>query len=163
VDELKQEIFVGLGDGGHLVRVVVRLLVAAVIGGVVGFEREREGKAAGIRTHALVSLGGALLTLACLEAGFKSADLSRVIQGLITGIGFLGGGTILKMNDEKHIRGLTTAASIWMTMSLGVTVALGMLWPALLGTALAWVILRLMHRVEDWARPPDQPPGTEGP
>src|SRR5205085_6243353 len=106
-------------------RVAVRLLVAVLIGGVVGFEREREGKAAGIRTHMLVSLGAALLTLACLEAGFKSADMSRVVQGLVTGIGFLGAGTILKTNDEHHIRGLTTAASIWMTMSLGVAVALG--------------------------------------
>ncbi len=163
MEDLKRELFLGLGDGGHLVRVVVRLLVAAVLGGVVGFEREREGKAAGIRTHMLVSLGGALLTLGCLEAGFTSADLSRVVQGLVTGIGFLGGGTILKAKDEHQIRGLTTAASIWMTMSLGVAVALGMLWPALLGVALAWVVLRLMHRVEDLARPPDEPPGAEGP
>ena len=163
MEELKRELFLGLSDGGHLLRVAVRLLVAALLGGVVGFEREREGKAAGIRTHALVALGAALLTVACLEAGFKSADLSRVVQGLITGIGFLGAGTILKTTDEHHIRGLTTAASIWMTTALGVAVALGMLWPALLGVGLAWVILRLMHRVEDWVRPPDQPPGSEGP
>ncbi len=161
MEELKQELFLGLSDGGHLLRVAVRLLVAAILGGVVGFEREREGKAAGIRTHMLVSLGAALLTVACLEAGFKSADLSRVVQGLITGIGFLGGGTILKAKDEHQIRGLTTAASIWATMSLGVAVALGMLWPALVGLVLAWVILRLMHCLEDWARPPDQPPGSE--
>ncbi len=163
MEELKQQLFLGLTDGGHMLRVAVRLLVAAVFGGLLGFERERDGKAAGIRTHMLVSLGGALLTLTCLEAGFKSADMSRVVQGLITGIGFLGGGAILKAKDEHQIRGLTTAASIWMTMSLGVAVALGMLWPALLGTALAWVILRLMRRVEDWVRPPDQPPGSEGP
>jgi putative Mg2+ transporter-C (MgtC) family protein len=161
VEDLRQELFLGLSDGGHLLRVAVRLLVAALIGGVVGFEREREGKAAGIRTHMLVSLGAALLTLACLEAGFKSGDLSRVVQGLVTGIGFLGAGTILKTNAEHHVRGLTTAASIWMTMSLGVAVALGMLWPALLGLALTWVILRLMHRLEDWVRPPNQPPGSE--
>jgi putative Mg2+ transporter-C (MgtC) family protein len=163
VEDLKKELFLGLADGGHWLRVAVRLVVAALIGGVVGFEREREGKAAGVRTHALVSLGAALLTLVCLEAGFKSADMSRVVQGLVTGIGFLGAGTILKTTDEHHIRGLTTAASIWMTMSLGVAVALGMLGPALLGVALAWVILRLMHRVEDWVRPPDRPPGSEGP
>lgn len=161
MEDLRQELFLGLSDGGHLLRVAVRLLVAALIGGVVGFEREREGKAAGIRTHMLVSLGAALLTLACLEAGFKSADLSRVVQGLVTGIGFLGAGTILKTNDVHHVRGLTTAASIWLTMSLGVAVALGMLWPALLGLALTWVILRLMHRLEDWVRPPNQPPGSE--
>ena len=161
MDELKQELFLGLTDGGHLLRVAVRLLVAAVLGGLIGFEREREGKSAGVRTHMLVSLGAALLTLTSLEAGFKSGDMSRVVQGLVTGIGFLGAGTILKTTDEHHIRGLTTAASIWMTMSLGVAVALGMLWPALLGVALAWFILRLMQRLEDWVRPPDQPPGSE--
>jgi putative Mg2+ transporter-C (MgtC) family protein len=163
VEELKKELFLGLADAGHWLRVAVRLLAAALLGGVIGFEREREGKAAGIRTHALVSLGAALLTLVCLEAGFQSADMSRVVQGLVTGIGFLGAGTILKTTDEHHIRGLTTAASIWMTVSLGVAAALGMLGPALLGLALTWVILRLMHRVEDWARPPDRPPGAEGP
>ena len=161
MEELKKDLFLGLSDGGQVLRVAVRLLVAAVLGGVIGFEREREGKAAGIRTHMLVSLGAALLTLACLEAGFKSADLSRVVQGLITGIGFLGGGTILKAKDEHQIRGLTTAASVWMTTGLGVAVALGMLGPALLGVALGWIVLRLMHCVEDWARPPDQPPGSE--
>ena len=162
MEELKKELFLGLADGGHWLRVAVRLLVAAALGGVVGFEREREGKAAGIRTHMLVALGAALLTIACLEAGFRSADMSRVVQGLVTGIGFLGGGAILKAKDEHQIRGLTTAASIWATTGLGVAVALGMLGPALLGVALAWVILRLMHCLEDWARPPDEPPGTEG-
>jgi putative Mg2+ transporter-C (MgtC) family protein len=148
VNELKQHLFVGLPDADHIARVAVRLAVAVVLGGVIGFERQREGKWAGLRTHMLVSLGAALIVLAPLEAGMESADISRVIQGLVTGIGFLGGGTILKLSDERQVRGLTSAASIWLTAAVGMAVGLGMLWPALLGTILTWVILRLLHRLD---------------
>jgi putative Mg2+ transporter-C (MgtC) family protein len=148
VNELKQHLFVGLPDADHIARVAVRLAVAVVLGGVIGFERQREGKWAGLRTHMLVSLGAALIVLAPLEAGMESADISRVIQGLVTGIGFLGGGTILKLGDEHQVRGLTSAASIWLTAAVGMAVGLGMLWPALLGTILTWVILRLLHRLD---------------
>jgi putative Mg2+ transporter-C (MgtC) family protein len=148
VDEFRTHLFVALPDVDHLVRVVVRLAVALVLGGVIGFEREREGKWAGMRTHMLVALGAALIVLAPLEARMTSADISRVIQGLITGIGFLGGGTILKLGDERQVRGLTSAASIWLTAAVGLAVGLGMLWPALLGTVLTWAILKVLHRLD---------------
>jgi putative Mg2+ transporter-C (MgtC) family protein len=142
------QIFWGFPDREHVVRVAVRLLVAALFGGIVGLERWREGKQAGMRTHMLVCLGSALFVLAPAELGFQFNDLSRVIQGLVTGIGFLGGGTILKLSQERQIKGLTTAAGIWLTSGVGMAVGLGALWPALLGTALGWIILSWIGYVE---------------
>ncbi len=151
--ELEKELFLVWPDSHYLLRVIVRLCIAAVLGGVIGWERERTGKAAGVRTHMLVSLGAALFTLVPLEIGMKSADFSRIIQGLVTGIGFLGGGVILKGNDEQRVYGLTTAAGIWTTAAVGMAVGAGWLWPALCGTFLAWVILQLLHVVDRWIRP----------
>lgn len=148
MEELQKHLFLALPDIDHVVRVVVRLAVALLLGGVIGFEREREGKWAGMRTHMLVALGAALIVMAPLEAGMKSADISRVIQGLVTGIGFLGGGTILKLGDERQVRGLTSAASIWLTAAVGLAVGLGMLWPAVIGTFLTWFVLRVLHRLD---------------
>src|SRR5207244_1274769 len=118
-----------------------------------GLQREHQGKVAGLRTHMLVSLGSALIILTAGEAGIARDQLSRVIQGLVIGIGFLGGGAILKLTDRAEIKGLTTAATIWLTAALGMTVALGLLWPAVLTTLLAWIILSVLgwleHRTED--------------
>ncbi len=86
---------------------------------VIGWERERIGKPAGLRTHMLMSLGSARFVLRAAEAGMAIADLSRVIQGLAAGIGFIGGGAILKLPDEHQIDGLTTAAGIWLTAAVG--------------------------------------------
>src|SRR5438552_9265039 len=113
--------FSDLPDAGQAVRVAVRLVVACLLGGVLGFERQRTGKAAGLRTHMLVALGAALLVVAPQQGGFASAAMSRVIQGLVAGIGFLGAGTILKLNDKQRVMGLTTAASVWMAAAAGVT------------------------------------------
>ena len=154
MESLREHIFVQVGDLDHLVRVAVRLLVALVFGAVVGFEREREGKSAGIRTHMLVALGAALFTLVPVETNMEVKDLSRVIQGVVVGIGFLGGGTILQLAQEHRVRGLTSAASIWVTASIGMSVGAGFLWPALIGVVLAWVVLSTMHRVEAWLKPP---------
>jgi putative Mg2+ transporter-C (MgtC) family protein len=151
------QIFWGLPDGEHILRVFVRLLVAAAFGSVLGIERWREGKEAGMRTHMLVALGAALWIIVPAEIGFKSNDLSRVIQGVVTGIGFLGGGTILKLSEEHRVKGLTTAASIWLTAAAGIAVGLGALWPAVLGVALGWVILSWMGGVERWVRPHPMP------
>ena len=148
--ELNRDIFVGLPDGQHLLRVLVRLGVAALLGGVIGYEREKEGKAAGVRTQMLVALGAALVVIAPVEAGMSGRDLSRVIQGLVTGIGFLGGGTILKLDEKVQVRGLTTAGSVWMTAAVGMAVGLGMIWPALLGTALTWIVLRPLRALDRW-------------
>jgi putative Mg2+ transporter-C (MgtC) family protein len=83
----------------EVTQVVVRLLLAALLGGLLGFQREREGKEAGLRTHMLVALGAAFFTLIPYQAGMLLTDMSRVLQGIIAGVGFLGAGTILKQNE----------------------------------------------------------------
>jgi len=108
---------------------VIRLLAATGIGGAIGLNRELTRKPAGLRTHALVSLGSALLTVSALQLSGAGGSLdpnatSRVIQGLIAGIGFLGGGVILH-TDGRNVLGLTTAATIWVAAALGVSCGLG--------------------------------------
>jgi putative Mg2+ transporter-C (MgtC) family protein len=141
-----REEFTDIGDGAGIVRIVVRLLVAVVLGGVLGWERESVGAPAGLRTHMLVSLGSALFVLIPLQAGMKMEDLSRVLQGVTAGIGFLGAGAILKQRDRNDVRGLTTAASIWLTAALGVAAGMGREATALLSTLFALVILAILRR-----------------
>jgi putative Mg2+ transporter-C (MgtC) family protein len=140
--------FSDLASANEAVRVAVRLLLAAVLGGVLGWERERLGKAAGLRTHMLVALGAALFVLVPQQAGFSSSDLSRVIQGLVAGIGFLGAGAILKLSEEHRIQGLTTAAGIWVTAAVGMTAGLGRGATAVLATVLGFLILDVLCRYE---------------
>ena len=162
---MEKELLAGDLDWHFLLRVLVRLSIAAVLGGAIGFQREQWGKAAGIRTHMLVALGAALFVTVPLEIGMHSADFSRVIQGLITGIGFLGGGTILKLSAEHQVQGLTTAAGIWATAAVGMAVGAGSLWPAICGTVLAWVILAMLRPLEVWAhgRKSTNPPDSSSP
>ncbi len=141
-----REEFTDIGDASSIVRIVVRLLVAVVLGGVLGWERESVGAPAGLRTHMLVSLGSALFVLIPLQAGMKMEDLSRVLQGVTAGIGFLGAGAILKQRDRNDVRGLTTAASIWLTAALGVAAGMGREATALLSTLFALVILAILRR-----------------
>src|SRR5690606_14048564 len=112
-------------DVEQITRILTRLLLAAVIGGVLGYERENRGKAAGIRTHMLVAMGAALFVLVPEQAGMTIADMSRVIQGVIAGIGFLGAGAIIKNRGQDDVQGLTTAAGVWMTAAIGVAWGLG--------------------------------------
>ena len=137
-----------LPDGPQMVRVVARVLAAALLGALLGAERERAGKAAGLRTHMLVALGAALFVLFPAEAGMEVADLSRVIQGVATGIGFIGAGTILKREESEQIHGLTTAASIWLTGAIGMSIGAGQLWVSAICTLLAWLILNVIARLE---------------
>jgi putative Mg2+ transporter-C (MgtC) family protein len=146
MEVLWQELTSGLHDSKQLARVIIRLLVAALLGAIVGIQRERSRKPAGLRTHMLVSLGTALFVIACSGVGMAWDPLSRVIQGIITGIGFIGAGSILKLSQEHEIKGLTTAAGVWMTAAIGVTVGLGSLGVALMCTVLALIILGL----ENW-------------
>lgn len=143
-----QELTLGLSDTQQLAHVVIRMIAAALLGSIIGFERERAGKSAGLRTHLLVSLGSCVFVLACSGSGMDSDGLSRVIQGIITGIGFLGAGSILKLNEERDIQGLTTAAGIWMTAAIGIAVGLGTLGLALLATILTVIILALWGQVD---------------
>jgi putative Mg2+ transporter-C (MgtC) family protein len=140
------EEFTDIGDGAGIVRIVVRLLVAVLLGGVLGWERESVGAPAGLRTHMLVSLGSALFVLIPLQAGMRIEDLSRVLQGITAGIGFLGAGAILKQTARNDVRGLTTAASIWLTAALGVAAGMGREATALLSTVFALVILAILRR-----------------
>ena len=148
MDFFLEELIGGLPDARQIARVVIRLLAAMLFGAVIGIQREQTGKPAGRRTHMLVALGAVLFVLAPVEVGMTSADLSRVIQGLATGIGFIGGGAILKLSEERDIQGLTTAAGIWMTAAVGVVVGLGRLGLALLCIVLTWLTLAIVGRIE---------------
>jgi putative Mg2+ transporter-C (MgtC) family protein len=152
MDILWQELTSGLPDAGQLLRVLIRLGAAAVLGAAVGFQRERAGKPAGLRTHMLVSLGTVVFVLACTAAGMSVDGLSRIVQGIATGIGFIGAGSILKVGDGQEVKGLTTAAGIWMTAAIGAAVGLGSLGVALLGTVFALVILAFAVRLEESAQ-----------
>lgn len=135
-------------DIPQMVRLAVRLSAAAALGGVLGLEREHRGKAAGLRTHMMVALGAALFTVAPLEAGMALEGLSRVIQGIAAGIGFIGAGTILKRTDEEEIQGLTTAASLWLTAAVGMAVGAGRLWLPLVAVLLAFFILHVLGAID---------------
>jgi putative Mg2+ transporter-C (MgtC) family protein len=148
VGEAVAQDFSDLSDGPALARAVVRLLMAAVLGGVIGWQREITGKAAGLRTHMIVAVGAALFVLAPLQMGSSSDSVSRIVQGLAAGIGFLGAGVILKSGEEKQVRGLTTAATIWLTAAVGVTVGIGRLMTAILATLLALLILSVLAHWE---------------
>lgn len=156
---LWRELTSGLTDWHHLAQVFVRLLAASVLGAIIGFEREKAGKAAGLRTHILVSLGTCVFVVACAGAGMSSDGLSRVIQGIVTGIGFLGAGTILKLNEQRDIKGLTTSAGIWMTAAIGVAVGLGMLGVAILSTIVALIVLAVIRK---WENKIDPVPTAQG-
>ena len=142
MDALRSE-FLDVSDVAEATRIVVRLLLAALLGALIGFNRERYGKAAGLRTHMLVAMGSAAFVVAPLVAGMQIGDLSRVIQGVIAGIGFLGAGTIIKHSGDEKIVGLTTAASIWMTSAIGVACGLGRDSTAIILAVLCWLVLGL--------------------
>jgi putative Mg2+ transporter-C (MgtC) family protein len=127
---------------------MIRLIAATLLGAVIGLERERAGKPAGLRTHILVTLGTTVFVFACSGVGMSSADVSRVIQGIAAGIGFIGAGAILKLTEARDIQGLTTAASIWMTAAVGVAVGLGSLGVAGLSTVLTLLILAAVGALE---------------
>jgi putative Mg2+ transporter-C (MgtC) family protein len=146
---LWEELTSGLPDARQFVHVVIRLIAASLLGAAVGFQREKAGKPAGLRTHILVALGTAVFVLACSGVGMSLDGVSRVIQGIVTGIGFIGAGSILKLNEERDIQGLTTAAGVWMTAAIGVAVGLGSLGVAILSTVFTLIILALagIHEV----------------
>lgn len=138
-----------LPDATTMTVILVRVLAAAVLGAIIGWERERKGRAAGLKTHILVSVGSALFVLAPILAGIDGGDNTRVMQGIVSGIGFLGAGAILR--DGMRVEGLTTAAGIWMTAAIGMAVGMGQEMLALLTTLLAWLVVaavpKLMSRM----------------
>lgn len=139
--------FSDVPDAAQLARIVVRLCMTALLGGLLGWERKHAGKAAGVRTHMLVAMGAALLVLVAQQADIAPADNSRVLQGVIAEVGFLGAGTLLKGNAESQVKGLTTAAGIWLTAAIGLATGLGREATALLSTLLAQLVLWTMPAV----------------
>lgn len=142
------ELTSGMPDRTELAHVMIRLVAAILLGAVVGYEREQAGKEAGLRTHILVAMGTTLFVLAATGSGMNLDGVSRVIQGLVAGIGFLGAGAILKLSATREIKGLTTAAGIWVTAAIGVTVGLGSLGLAILATTLTWIVLISLGYIE---------------
>ena len=148
MDLLWQELTTGFPDRTRLGIVAIRVIAAVLLGGFLGIERERTGKPAGFRTHMLVCLGTAVVVLACKEVNMSLDGLSRVIQGIVTGIGFVGAGSILKLSEQREIKGLTTAAGLWVTAVIGITVGLGALGLAVIGTLLTLLVLGLEHMLD---------------
>ena len=145
---LLDEIIAGLPDPRQMASLGIRLVTAMFLGAIVGIQRERVGKPAGLRTHMLVAMGAALFVLGSVESEMNSDGISRVIQGLITGIGFIGAGAILKLEEKREIEGLTTAAGVWMTAAIGVAVGLGRLGLAMVSTLLTWITLSVVGKME---------------
>jgi putative Mg2+ transporter-C (MgtC) family protein len=146
---LVEELTAGFPDRAELARILIRLVAALLLGAVIGLQRESVGAAAGLRTHMLVTLGAAVFVLAPLAYGMSTEELSRVIQGVATGIGFIGGGAVLKLAAEREIHGLTTAASIWLATAVGLAVGMGRIGLAAIVVALSWVVLAVLARVSD--------------
>src|SRR4051812_19804378 len=128
---------------------IARVLLAFILGGIVGFERERTRRPAGLRTHMLLCAGAACFTVASIY-GFDgygiNPDPGRLAAQIVTGIGFLGAGTVFRTGST--VRGLTTASSIWITASIGVVAGLGMLWLAVFTTLLTWFALTVLKGAE---------------
>lgn len=129
---------------------ILRLIIAAIFGGLIGWEREREQKPAGLRTHMLVALGAALFTIVSFVVivDFQNTfiDPTRIAAGIITGIGFLGAGAILQSKGE--VKGLTTAASIWVVAAIGMAVGYGLHILAGVTAVVTLIILYLLEKLE---------------
>ncbi|WP_321798845.1 MgtC/SapB family protein [Caballeronia sp. J97] len=134
-----------------LVDAVLRMLTAMLIGCIIGIDRDLHGKPTGMKTLGLVSLGACIATM-CAQ-GFSmtlsnDADVSRVVQGIVTGVGFLGAGVILQNPRENRVRGLTTAASIWVTAAVGIVCGLGVWSVAFIAMILMIALLTIGRTVE---------------
>lgn len=156
MDELTHELVGSFTNKQELVRGTTRLIAAMIVGALIGYQREKVGKAAGLRTHILVAMGTSLFVIASVN--LENDGLSRVIQGLATGIGFLGAGAILKIKENQEILGLTTAAGIWMTAAASVTIGLGQIGLGLIAGILSWLVLGVFHKFEPQAV--DDSPGN---
>jgi putative Mg2+ transporter-C (MgtC) family protein len=137
--------------------IAIRIGAAVVAGAVIGLDRELKRKPAGLRTHALVSLGSAVVILATAGASGGDGDaLSRAVQGIITGIGFLGAGVIMQHESQRKIEGLTTAASIWVAAALGMACGAGLVELVLIGLGAVLLVLIGGDRIERWLEPKTQ-------
>ena len=145
--------FIGNGVGNFLF-ILASLLMAAILSGIIGYEREYHGHAAGLRTHILVATGSALITIISIygfgDAGLEgSRDPARMVSQVVSGIGFLGAGTIIQTGTD--IKGLTTATTLWFVMTIGVAAGAGRFTIAILATVLSIIILISLRRIESYA------------
>ncbi|HBI44497.1 MAG TPA: magnesium transporter MgtC [Planctomycetales bacterium] len=152
MQDFLNDVFPNILDGQAFLRISIRLAASIILGGAIGWERQIEGKSAGVRTHMMVSLGAALFALTSLELNADTKELTKVIQGVAAGVGFLGAGAIIKVSSENEPKGLTTAAGIWLTAAIGLAVGVGLVWPAFIGVVMAWLVLGYFHVVERWWR-----------
>ena len=171
IDTLRHE-FSDLSDTGQWVRLLLRLGLAVLLGALIGYEREQRESAAGLRTHMLVALGSALFVLVPQQAGMSNDELSRVLQGLVAGVGFLGAGAVIKQTQSGEVHGLTTAAGIWSTAAIGVAVGLGREGTAIVSAITVVIILGFILRLEkrrgakqrlislEPVKDPERPPGS---
>lgn len=134
---------------------IARLLLVVILAAAIGWEREKRGRPAGFRTYIMVGLGSALFTLASLYA-FPGSDPARVAAQVVTGVGFLGAGTIFQRRTDVH--GLTTAAGIWAVAAIAMTAAAGQYLIAIVGAALAMLTLAALRGVERRAAPSSSAP-----
>jgi putative Mg2+ transporter-C (MgtC) family protein len=126
-----------------LIDMVLRLLLAAALGAIIGYQRERANKPAGLRTHILISLGSALFTVVSIFGFGDGVDVSRVAAGVVTGIGFIGAGVIFRGMRGDHVMGLTTAASVWITAAIGLAAGVGMYLIATVVAAITVLVLMI--------------------
>ena len=131
---------------GTEVEMVLRLLLAAALGAIIGYQRERAGKQAGLRTHILICVGAALFTIASIYGFGAAGDAARVAAGVVVGIGFLGAGAIIR-GGEGIVAGLTTAATIWAVAGIGLAAGTGLYLVSAVTTALVLIVLFLPHRI----------------
>ena len=129
------------------VTIVLRLLLATALGAIIGFQRERAKKPAGLRTHILICLGAALFTAASIYGFGPASDPARVAAGVLVGIGFLGAGAIIR-TGEGIVAGLTTAATIWAVAAIGLAAGAGLYVVAAVATALILIVLYLPHPIQ---------------
>lgn len=135
---------------------IIRLCVALILGAVIGYERQAQNKAAGLRTHTLVCVGSCLCMIISiniamehfLQYGYRNADPERIAAQVISGVGFLGAGTILANQKARNIRGLTTAAGLWAVAAIGLVVGAGYLTVAIAATVLIFIVLTVFIRLD---------------
>ena len=138
-----EELTTGFTGDAHGLRVLIRVSAAILLGGLIGLQRVSPRKPASLRTHTLVCVGATVLVLFCSAAAFSPDGASRVIQGVLTGIGFIGAGSILKVAEEHLVHGLTASARVWTTTAVGIAIGLGQLGIAFLTALLVLVIVAL--------------------
>jgi len=145
---LWEELSGGVSNRDQMLRVIIRVLAAILLGGLMGLQRVSPRKPSALRMHALVCLGTTIFLLACSAARLSLDGNSRVIQGIVTGIGFIGAGSVLKVSEEHLVHGLTASARVWTTTAVGIAVGLGQIGLAVITTILVTLALGVLSALE---------------